>query len=841
MISQDHINQINNDLKSSIGAIPLDGQLHHFGADGNPNAKKKPLWVIGKTWDYKGNQQYVVTYGDFRGGLKINLSSYDVKVESPQFKKAHNEQVGKLEAEAKRVKEEKRQAGITKYKERFYKCNAIGAVSEYLFKKKISSNFCGRVDYRNTLMIPVESVDDDNNLMFEGVQMIFQSDTQGFAWVKVFNEGLSVRGSFTRLADFNIKVTEIIYLCEGFATAASVFLATGVATVCAFNSGNLEPVINQLKKLNPDVKIIICCDDDFQTIIAGKQINVGLLAAIKCKKQFPNVTYKKPIFSSRVDETDFNDLHVLEGLEVVREQLKFNRGEFVDIVLLGHSNHENFYYLCTQSKSIVSFKAYQHDGKFLKSLANEKYWGEKYGNKKEKDGTIVPNWAKVADSLLERQREIGPFDLKKMRGLGVWEDQNRIMVNFGSGVYRGDKGVVMSNIDPHLATKNFYKASVNEVIDFNDELTDDECHQILDAFKFLRFKNDYDFFYACGFIAVANIFSALDWRPHFWISGQAGTGKSWVLKEMSKLIHYKLPVKGSTVAGIKQALECDAKCVVYDEAEASPMISAVVELARQSSTKNEDRILRGSPTGDFMEFEANACFLMGSIQPPLMNKADDSRFFMLEMSGLTDQSAEEYDELMKRFDSIKGMGKRLMVRMVNSYGVLQQNIKLSKKWLRETGVQAREADQVATIIAGFVMLNKKTEMTKDDFDDIMQLVKLDKSDYVERNEGNDSDDCFFALTNLVLDNTGFTVSMAIDKAKNGVLHTSDLDAHGIEWVMGEGIFVANSNANLDKKMTNVGYPNFRKIMKRSIFYIESKSKRSKLFRGQVGRGLIFKW
>lgn len=839
-IRPEHLTKISADLGHQIDPFPLDGEYHHFSVE---KKDKKPLWCIGRTWEYKSNWYYVVQYGDFRGQSKMTLASYDVKEQSDQFRKKHNEQQKILEEITRKKREEARQKGIDLWKPRFYDCKSDGIVSEYLVKKKIESNFRARVNYRNTLLVPVESFDSDLNLSFEGVQMIFRDEETG-KWKKVFNEGLIKKGAFARVTDFDIKKTEIVYLEEGWATGCSVFMATQTPTVVAFDSGNLTFVIENLKKANPDIKIIIGADDDFQTVINGRQVNVGINAALYCQKKHQNVTYRKPIFKSRLDETDFNDLHILEGLETVREQLKINRGEFTDIILLGHVEHKEFYYLSTQSKTIVSLSAAQHDGKFLKALATEKYWAEKYGSKKDKDGNDIPNWTKISDALLDRQREIGPFDLKKMRGLGVWEDEGRIFVNHGTGVYSSQRHHSLSNIDPHLGTKNFYKNAASDAINFDDELSDEEALSIIDAFKYLRFKNDYDFFYVTGFIAIANIFQALEWRPHLWISAKAGSGKSWTLKQISNLINYRLKVKDSSAAGIKQELDCHASMVIYDEAEPHmPHVPAVIDFARQCSTKNDDKILRGTADGKGLSWEAHACFLLGSITIPNLKKEDHSRFFLVEMDSLDGQTADEVDEIEEKFRKIEKYGKRLLVRMVKNFEVLKANIGICRKLLRHKGIGAREADQLSVIMAGFIMLNTKAVVTEALFDQVFETVKLKESDYMQRNEvDTSSDDAALALFNLILDRGSMrTVNSCLEAFKNGHNHFPELNAYGIEIFQEKAkirLFVASTNANLDQKMKEVGQLNFRQAIKRSEFFVDAVLKRSKMFGGQARRGIV---
>lgn len=108
-----------------------------------------------------------------------------------------------------------------------------------------------------------------------------------------------------------------ILICEGYATGASLFLATAQTVVVAFNVGNLEKVAKVIKEKYPNSKITICADDDYKT-----QGNPGLTRGTKVAAQL-GLYLAWPHFDREVEPTqsDFNDLHKLRGLEAVREQV----------------------------------------------------------------------------------------------------------------------------------------------------------------------------------------------------------------------------------------------------------------------------------------------------------------------------------------------------------------------------------------------------------------------------------------------------------------------------------------------------------------------------------------
>ncbi len=132
---------------------------------------------------------------------------------------------------------------------------------------------------------------------------------------KVFLKGSKTAGGY-----FPIQGnTGEIYLAEGIATALSIHEATGCMVICAFTSNNLEDVAKMIKEKYPDSKIIICGDDDRETeertgINPGKKAAEAAARATGAEVAFP--------VSKTGQGTDFNDLHVSEGLEAVRSCLE---------------------------------------------------------------------------------------------------------------------------------------------------------------------------------------------------------------------------------------------------------------------------------------------------------------------------------------------------------------------------------------------------------------------------------------------------------------------------------------------------------------------------------------
>lgn len=109
-------------------------------------------------------------------------------------------------------------------------------------------------------------------------------------------------------------VNGVLCITEGYATGASIHEATGYPVAVAFDAGNLLPVAKAIRDRYPDLRLILCADDDAKT-----QTNPGLTKAkeaalaVDGRVAVPDFGEARP-----AGATDFNDMHRHRGLEVVR-------------------------------------------------------------------------------------------------------------------------------------------------------------------------------------------------------------------------------------------------------------------------------------------------------------------------------------------------------------------------------------------------------------------------------------------------------------------------------------------------------------------------------------------
>jgi putative DNA primase/helicase len=140
-------------------------------------------------------------------------------------------------------------------------------------------------------------------ICFEGELVNLQQITpQG---QKRFLAGGQVKGCYTFIG--RIESGQRLYICEGWATGATLHQHTGHAIACALNAGNLKPVALALRaRYGNDLEIVIAGDDDRQNQDnTGRKAANDAALAISALAIFPEWP---PYAPSNL--TDFNDLAV---------------------------------------------------------------------------------------------------------------------------------------------------------------------------------------------------------------------------------------------------------------------------------------------------------------------------------------------------------------------------------------------------------------------------------------------------------------------------------------------------------------------------------------------------
>jgi len=324
------------------------GRLVRCKVDGD---KEKRGWYALHEMPVNGESVLVGTYGIWRGDdnglMKVELDK------DCQLNKEQKAAIRNRVAEDKKRAEFERKRRASAAADRSGKAWHSGTnegENNYFDNKNIQPH---SVRYTKTEAAMVPMLDTAGRV--HGIQFIFDSVKHKAEIKKLgrnktyWPSGLSKKGHFHLIGGSPV---DLILIAEGYATAASLYEATGIPTVVAFDANNLLPVGEAIRKRYKSVKIIFCADDDAFSKCMGckKSVNVndsqqcphcnqphkrkntgvetaGLaamqLGAYSIKPIFQDETARfKHYCSNKGKLTDYNDLHNIDGLHTVRVQIE---------------------------------------------------------------------------------------------------------------------------------------------------------------------------------------------------------------------------------------------------------------------------------------------------------------------------------------------------------------------------------------------------------------------------------------------------------------------------------------------------------------------------------------
>jgi putative DNA primase/helicase len=374
--------------------------------------------------------------------------------------------------------------------------------------------------------------------------------------------------------------------------------------------------------------------------------------------------------------------------------------------VLGH-DRENYFYLPKAKGQIVSLRMSAHNKAHLLSLAPLQYWESAYPSK------AGAAWNVAQDDLMREADQRGPFTRSRIRGRGAWRDGSQLVV------HAGDRLIVEGRelSPPEYESAYIYEKGIalaNDAQPAPAELG----RRIVDLCKLFPFVSPVHAILAAGWSYLAPICGSLTWRPHIWIIGEAGSGKSWfrdnVIAPFVK--DFGLIAQGSTsAAGIRQALGSDALPVLFDEAESNDRkgherIAEVLELMRQSSTIGESQIIKGGSNGESSAYAPSSSWALSSVASAIRHQADQGRVSILELlpwsskieaqtgRTLAEQHRITADQCAKIFTP--GNCAALRARAFSRIAQTHAAIEVFRDAAAQHFGNQRAGDQIGTLIAG---------------------------------------------------------------------------------------------------------------------------------------------
>lgn len=578
---------------------------------------------------------------------------------------------------------------------------------------------------------------------------------------------------------------DTIVICEGFATAAAIRTATEWPTVAAFDAGNLKPVALAMRKKYPHARIIIGADNDqWTTRPDGSEWNPGIEKAHAAALAIGGAQVIKPMVPPDDPErrTDWDDIARTDGIEDVRDAFyaapmpeidmpkpdgrdyepPLPPDDAVDMSLsairpLGH-NRGQYFYFPRMAGQIVSLSASAHGRmQSLYMLAPRGFWERNYGGDKVADSQIT---AMASAHLMEACHQKGVFQPETTRGVGAWIDGGRHVINCGDFII-GDS----LKIHPAAFEGDAVYESGPRVIHIgSDALSNADAAKALALIRRLQWKRPQFAYLLAGWLVLAPVGGALQWRPHIWITGKSGAGKSTIITEVVKkmIAHVGLFSEGSTEAQVRQMIGQSTRPVVIDEAESETMnarieMQKIINFARKCSSG-------GIVANANASYRAQSSFCFAAINPSVEQLADTARISILEL--MRDNAPDRMETWRKLCSDMRDTFtpdycKAMLTRTINHLPTLLENVRTFSRVSSKLFGDMRAGDQLGPMIAGAYSLTSTKPISDEDAMKWMQA-----QDWDWHTQTRETDDSGVLLTHIMTsrvryDNAGLTRESAI--------------------------------------------------------------------------------
>lgn len=486
-------------------------------------------------------------------------------------------------------------------------------------------------------------------------------------------------------------------------------------------------------------------------------------------------------------------------------------GSSLPFLLLGH-DRGTYFYLPRESCQVLSLTAAQHNKSHFFQLADIQWWIDGFADER---GRV--DWDSAANHIMRTCMAQGIYDPSRVRGRGAWADADRVILHLGNRLVINGISSPITKLPSNFSSYYFYENA--KAIDGpgSETLSDDLAHSIANIAERFRWETPASAQLLLGWIVLAPVCGALTWRPHIWITGGAGTGKTTILKTFMKPLlggMYEGATGGTTEAGLRGQLRSDAIPVVFDELEQNEqkdkqIVQNILSLARIASSEG-GKIYKGTATGGSNIFEIRSMFCVSSINVALVQRADLDRFCVLSLRR-DEMKRDDWAEFEQQIldTCTEENGRLLVARTLRHIPTIRKNARtLATALSRRFG--QRFGDQYGTLLAGAWSLeaNGGTELSLD-----MALQWIDQMDWESREiDASDADEtkCLNHILQYLLQVEGgrrMSVLELVQLASRGVTYAipgRDQPSDEIETVLGRyglrvmhrELAIANSSTNL---------------------------------------------
>ncbi len=440
-------------------------------------------------------------------------------------------------------------------------------------------------------------------------------------------------------------------------------------------------------------------------------------------------------------------------------------------LVLGYAG-KKFYFYHHKRQAILDFSANELTSSVLMTLAPKPWWEEQFPAKNGYDRELAVN------ALAEKAAKRGIFNPDRIRKRGAWNDAGRSVVHLGDRLLVDGKAMELGGIK-----SSFIYEGCERMADISESAaTAEEGQAVLAVARMFRWERAINADILCGWAFLSNICGALKWRPHIWVTGGPGSGKSTIMSDFLRSISpegWALMANGdSTEAGLRQALQSESRPTIMDEAEsdnqrAKSRIDPVISLARQSSSDTAAKTYRGTVGGRSQSFSLRTMVALASIGVTDLKQQDVERIEVLRLLPKTTKGGLPWSEVKPHLEALMlndGLADRLLRRAVDMMPVINKTIELfARVGAAKLGSQ-RNGDQIGALMAGVWCLTHDAEPTSEEVHAVFGDFDMEE----RQSEQEDEDAGLIAAISSVLIPVGGGINKTVGELIEAVIEERTL-------------------------------------------------------------------
>ena len=325
--------------------------------------------------------------------------------------------------------------------------------------------------------------------------------------------------------------------------------------------------------------------------------------------------------------------------------------------------------------------------------------------------------------LIDTCHEEGLFDQHtSVRGLGVWRYSNTVgrdtvLVHCGDQLLLQEgpnKSELLRPGSRHDG--NIYAAQHSTPRPAEVPASSEEGRQLvkaLSAWEFADVFNNRDLGVQviAGWIGVALLGEAPEWRPHVFVAGETGSGKS----TLAELVATILGKGGCMLSndfsepGLRQLMTGEARALVLDEAEGNERperLQAVIALMRKMSGRRGAMTYLGTKGGTPKTFTMNGCVYMTAILAGNLKPQDRNRITIARLAPLSGRGSpqERTNVVREHLRWAKIISPLFRARAIEGFQRFEDTFDIYRAALLEAGATPRQSDQLGALLAGYDLL-----------------------------------------------------------------------------------------------------------------------------------------